>query len=80
MNIYDGLYKLYKYRNGGSLGVWAATGGREEGGLELKGKWASDRYWQGTRKAPMKKSLKGGRGAQPICVKRQPDGWAVGWP
>lgn len=50
--------------------MWAAVVGREEGGLELKGKWASDRYWQGTRKAPMKKTLRGGRGAQPICVKR----------
>lgn len=50
--------------------MWAAVVGREEGGLELKGMWASDRYWQGTRKAPMKKSLRGGRGAQPISVKR----------
>lgn len=54
MSIYDGLYKLYKYRDGGSLAVWAAAGSREEGGLEPKAKWALDRNWQGTRKAPTK--------------------------
>ena len=45
MNIYDGLYKLYKYRGGGSLGVWAAAGGREEGDGEWEageGFWISD--------------------------------------
>ena len=34
--------------------MWAAAGGREEGGLEPKAKWALDRNWQRTRKAPTK--------------------------
>ena len=69
VNIYDGLYK---YRGGGSLGVWAAAGGKGKGGLQLKGKWASDRYWQGKRKAPRKKTLSGGLGAR---MKHGPSVW-----
>lgn len=66
VNIYDG------FRGGGSSGVWAAAGGKGEGGLQLEGKWASDRYWQGRRKAPRKKTLSGGRVAR---MKHGPSVW-----